>query len=307
MKQIHIGQIIRQRRIELNMTQEELCAGICETATMSRIENGKQTPTPGKLKALLSRLGLPSEKYYAMMSENELEIERLKNEIIDCNTRGLCQEGLEKIQKLLTLTDDSDFITHQFILRSKVLLGKEENGSIVPYSMEEKLELLFRAIKITVPDFDIDEIGRQWYSLDEIKIINQIGVVYGDNQQERKALDIYYQLMKYVKKRHFINSDTVPTAVLIAYNYSLYLSFQKHYEEAIEIAEWGWNKDIEWRRSTSLEGLLYVLAESNYRLGNIDESKHFYMQSYYACTLMKNPVSEEIIKGNIEEYYGIKL
>lgn len=307
MKQIHIGQIIRQRRIELNMTQEELCAGICETATMSRIENGKQTPTPGKLKALLSRLGLPSEKYYAMMSENELEIERLKNEIIDCNTRGLCQEGLEKIQKLLTLTDDSDFITHQFILRSKVLLGKEENGSIVPYSMEEKLELLFRAIKITVPAFDIDEIGRQWYSLDEIKIINQIGVVYGDNQQERKALDIYYQLMKYVKKRHFINSDTVPTAVLIAYNYSLYLSFQKHYEEAIEIAEWGWNKDIEWRRSTSLEGLLYVLAESNYRLGNIDESKHFYMQSYYACTLMKNPVSEEIIKGNIEEYYGIKL
>lgn len=307
MKQIHIGQIIRQRRIELNMTQEELCAGICETATMSRIENGKQTPTPGKLKALLSRLGLPSEKYYAMMSENELEIERLKNEIIDCNTRGLCQEGLEKIQKLLTLTDDSDFITHQFILRSKVLLGKEENGSIVPYSMEEKLELLFRAIKITVPDFDIDEIGRQWYSLDEIKIINQIGVVYGDNQQERKALDIYYQLMKYVKKRHFINSDTVPTAVLIAYNYSLYLSFQKRYEEAIEIAEWGWNKDIEWRRSTSLEGLLYVLAESNYRLGNIDESKHFYMQSYYACTLMKNPVSEEIIKGNIEEYYGIKL
>ena len=173
MKQIHIGQIIRQRRIELNMTQEELCAGICETATMSRIENGKQTPTPGKLKALLSRLGLPSEKYYAMMSENELEIERLKNEIIDCNTRGLCQEGLEKIQKLLTLTDDSDFITHQFILRSKVLLGKEENGSIVPYSMEAKLELLFRAIKITVPAFDIDEIGRQWYSMDEIKIINQ--------------------------------------------------------------------------------------------------------------------------------------
>ncbi|MGN0663529.1 MAG: helix-turn-helix domain-containing protein [Negativibacillus sp.] len=307
MKQIHIGQIIRQRRIELNMTQEELCAGICETATMSRIENGKQTPTPGKLKALLSRLGLPSEKYYAMMSENELEIERLKNEIIDCNTRGLCQEGLEKIQKLLTLTDDSDFITHQFILRSKVLLGKEENGSIVPYSMEEKLELLFRAIKITVPDFDIDEIGRQWYSLDEIKIINQIGVVYGDNQQERKALDIYYQLMKYVKKRHFINSDTVPTAILLAQNYSLYLCVQKRYEEAIEIAEWGWNKSVEWGRATSLGGLMFVLGESLYHLGQIKESKEYYLKAYYAFSLMKNTQNMNIVQENIKEYFNINI
>lgn len=307
MKQIHIGQIIRQRRIELNMTQEELCAGICETATMSRIENGKQTPTPGKLKALLSRLGLPSEKYYAMMSENELEIERLKNEIIDCNTRGLCQEGLEKIQKLLTLTDDSDFITHQFILRSQVALGKEENGSIVPYSMEEKLEILFRAIKITVPDFDIDEIGRQWYSLDEIKIINQIGVVYGDNQQERKALDIYYQLMKYVKKRHIINLNTISTIILIAYNYSLILCTESRYEEAIEIAEWGWNKSVEWSRAGSLGGLFYVLGESLYRTGHFEESKSYYLQSYYAYLAMKNMKDANIIRNNVKEYYSIEL
>ena len=177
----------------------------------------------------------------------------------------------------------------------------------MPYSMEEKLELLFRAIKITVPDFDIDEIGRQWYSLDEIKIINQIGVVYGDNQQERKALDIYYQLMKYVKKRHFINSDTVPTAILLAQNYSLYLCVQKRYEEAIEIAEWGWNKSVEWGRATSLGGLMFVLGESLYHLGQIKESKEYYLKAYYAFSLMKNTQNMNIVQENIKEYFNINI
>lgn len=46
MKEVYIGSIIRKRRQELGLTQEQLCRGICETVTLSRIENGKQTPRP---------------------------------------------------------------------------------------------------------------------------------------------------------------------------------------------------------------------------------------------------------------------
>lgn len=45
MKEVYIGSIIRKRRQELGLTQEQLCRGICETVTLSRIENGKQTPS----------------------------------------------------------------------------------------------------------------------------------------------------------------------------------------------------------------------------------------------------------------------
>lgn len=53
MKEVYIGSIIRKRRQELGLTQEQLCRGICETVTLSRIENGKQTPSRSKLNALL--------------------------------------------------------------------------------------------------------------------------------------------------------------------------------------------------------------------------------------------------------------
>lgn len=44
MQNYRLGDYIRQRRQELNLTQEQVCAGICEPVTLSRFENGRQTP-----------------------------------------------------------------------------------------------------------------------------------------------------------------------------------------------------------------------------------------------------------------------
>ena len=43
MQNYRLGDYIRQRRQELNLTQEQVCAGICEPVTLSRFENGRQT------------------------------------------------------------------------------------------------------------------------------------------------------------------------------------------------------------------------------------------------------------------------
>ena len=39
-----LGEYIRRKRLDLGLTQEEVCDGICEPITLSRIENNKQTP-----------------------------------------------------------------------------------------------------------------------------------------------------------------------------------------------------------------------------------------------------------------------
>ncbi len=39
MREVFLGEVIRQRRLELGLTQERLCEGICEPMTVSRIEN----------------------------------------------------------------------------------------------------------------------------------------------------------------------------------------------------------------------------------------------------------------------------
>ena len=307
MREIHIGEIIKQRRLELGLTQEELCEGICEPPTMSRIEKGRQTPTHSKLKALLSRLGLPSEKYYALLSENELKIERLKDEIINYNARRLFREALEKIDELSQLIEKDDHISQQFILRSKVLSGKIENGNHTQFSEEEKQNLLYQAIRITIPDFDIDEIGSHWYSLNEIKIINQIAIAYSDNNQRKVALDIFYQLMKHIKKKFIIHSDNVSNIILISYNYALALCREKRYSDAIEIAEWGWSKSVEWARASNLGGLFYVLGESHYHIGDLTKSKFFFLQAYYAYQMMKSTNLADMMSDYIRDHFGEEI
>ena len=57
METYRIGEIIREQRNRRNISQEELCFGICAVTTLSRIENGNQKPSLKVEEALLERLG----------------------------------------------------------------------------------------------------------------------------------------------------------------------------------------------------------------------------------------------------------
>ena len=52
-----LGPIIRNRRIELGLSQEDLADGICSVPTLSRIENGERMPTKNHFEMLMQRLG----------------------------------------------------------------------------------------------------------------------------------------------------------------------------------------------------------------------------------------------------------
>ena len=203
MKNVFLGEYIKQRRLDLGLTQEQLCDGICEPMTLSRLENGKQTPSRNRINALLQRLGLPDDRYFALLSKNELEMEALKKEIVACNATEKVPEGFEKLAQFEKLADPDDQIAQQFALRSRVLLGRLDGR----YTPLEQIDLLMQAIQLTVPRFDLESIESFLYTRDEITIINQIGLAYSDAGQNKKAAEIYYQLLKYVRK-HFKETIT---------------------------------------------------------------------------------------------------
>ncbi len=204
MKELFIGEVIKRKRKELRLTQEELCEGICEPSTISRIESGKQVPAKNKLDALLQRLDLPGDRYYALLSKNELEISNLQSQVISCNVSKNKRDGLQYLEKLEGIVSEDDHLIRQFILRSKVALGYLDGEDIRSYTFDEKEKMLFEALYLTVPKFDIEEIDKNYYTVEEIKIINQIALNYSDAGQNKKAIDIYHQLLKYIKK-HLMN------------------------------------------------------------------------------------------------------
>ncbi|WP_419543982.1 helix-turn-helix domain-containing protein [Negativibacillus massiliensis] len=304
MEKYFIGEIIRQKRTELGLKQCQLCEGICEPTTMSRIESGKQMPGLNTLKNLLQRLGLSDERYYALVSKNEMQIADLQTEIVSANVFKDSQRGLPKIEELEELADSDDHLLHQFILRSKASLGKREDGQIVAYSLDEKLDMLFKAIRLTVPNFDIDTIEEGLYSIDEVKVINQIATVYSDLKQHEKAIRIYDQLLQYINK-HFQNIlQSGGLLPLVAFNYARELDLIGRYTDAIEIAETGWKACTQYGQYRYLAPTIAIIAECNHFLGDDSKSKEYYRQSYYIYKAVDDERGARVITAEAKKYFG---
>ena len=70
MQNFFLGDYIKQKRLDLGLTQEQLCDGICEPMTLSRLENGKQTPSRNRINALLQRLSPVSYTHLTLPTTN---------------------------------------------------------------------------------------------------------------------------------------------------------------------------------------------------------------------------------------------
>ncbi len=307
MQTVFLGDYIKHRRLELGLTQNQLCEGICEPMTLSRIENGRQTPSRNRINAILQRLGLPDDRYFALLSKNEAEIEDLQKEIVSCNVHGKKAEGLQKIAELEAILEPDDRVTRQFILRSRAILGKQEGGAVLPYTYEEKLALLMEAIRLTVPRFDLEEIEQNLYSLDEIKTINQIAGVYSNNGQSKRAIDIYRQLLRYIQKRFANILQSGGILPLVAYNYARCLDMDKRYEDALEIAKLGMAASVQYGQYSCLSGLLAIMAECYHLLGQNCESEKLYYQAYYTALSVQDMDTASIARQEMQTYLGITL
>lgn len=304
MEQLFIGELIRQRRLELGLKQCELCEGICEPVTMSRLESGKQTPGSNKLRMLMQRLGLPEERYYALVSKNELRISELQTEIVSSNVLHDSLRGLEKIEELEAIAEPNDNQVRQFILRSRAILGKLVDGKVEPYLPEEKLEMLSEAIRLTSPYFDIDHIGKGLYCVDEVKVINQIAGVYSEQGNNEQALQIYVQLIDYIKQ-HFQNvKQSGGLLPLVSYNYARELDLDGQYEKAIEIAKLGWEACVQYGQYASLPCTLEIIAECYHFLGDDEKSKDYYRQAYYLYKAVGRNHGIELVRSETQQYFG---
>ena len=303
MKNVFLGEYIKQRRLDLGLTQEQLCEGICEPMTLSRLENGKQTPSRNRINALLQRLGLPDDRYFALLSKNELEMEALQKEIVACNVTEKVSEGFEKLAQFEKLSDPDDPIAQQFILRSREVLGCLDRR----YTPQERIDLLMQAIRLTVPRFELDQIEQFLYSRDEIKIINQISIAYSDDGQNEKAAEIYAQLLRYVRKHFQETITSIGVLPLILYNYARVLDLCGRYEEGAELAQECRKACIQYGHYQELPRCLEIEAECRHFMGDDKNSRELYYQSYYLCKVIGYQVGLDVVIKEAKEYLGIEF
>lgn len=83
-----IGLILKEFRIRHNISQEELCFGLCATSTLSRIENGRVLPSRGLLETLFRRMGVQPPMEQIPMDKDEFRLYQLEIQIINEYVNG---------------------------------------------------------------------------------------------------------------------------------------------------------------------------------------------------------------------------
>lgn len=309
MQEVFLGDIIRQRRLELHMTQEQLCEGICEQATISRFENGTQTPSRGRIKAILQRLGLPDERFYGLVSRNEERIKNLQDEINmdgvrferagDEERARICMRVLDKLAELARIIEPDDKLTRQFILREKAHVDNA-------LSLEDRLKLQMEAIRLTVPHVDLDKIDSFLYSRDELVLINKIAVTYSRMGQKDRAIEINTQLLQYIESHYKSMRDYGGAFCMVSCSLSIELGGSNRYDEAAVVAERGWRVCVEYGHYQYLPSLIAVLAECQYKLGNPKKSAELYLQAYSLYKATTDDHNREIIRAEMKEHLGLE-
>lgn len=314
MKEMFLGEYIKQERLKQKITQEQLCEGICDPITVSRMENGKQMPSYNRIRAFLQRLGLPDERYFALLSKNEQEIKTLQDEISADSIRferaaledrpHIQATGLQKLEQLEKLAEPDDRIIRQYIMSERATLGKPDG----PYSPEERLNLLLEALRITVPNLDLEEINLGLYSMDETTLLNQIAVAYVQMGQEKKAIDIYHQLFKYVRKHYCSGmSRYAGKFALVAHNYTRTLFAVRRYDDALEVAELGRKVCVEYAHYQFLPGLLDLMGGCYFYQGDLDKCKEYYRDAHCLYRIIGDDHNRLLLEKAAKERLGLEF
>lgn len=306
-----LGEYIQKCRKAKKLTQEELCAGICDRTTLSRLERGKQTPGRDTLRALLHRLGLPGD--LVPESEHDAKISALKKDIradviefekADQKTRPrLREQAMAKLKQMEKLTEKDDVINQQYILSTQVTLGKPDG----PYTPAQRRKLLEKAIQMTVPGFRPDKAENFWYRLEEMTLLNKLARTFSMEGKREEAIGLYSRLLQAIEKNGQELEGYPGQFCLIAYNYAINLALAGRYEEALELAERGQAACVRHNQFLHLPGFLAIQAECQFFLGDREKSADLYIQAGYLLDIIGDTHNLEILRREALEHLGMEL
>ena len=264
MKYIKIGEIIREFRIRNFLTQQQLCQGLCEPPTLSKIESGKLSPSKKLLDALVERLRIPlslnvpitDEEFKRAQIEQELTL-KVAND--DFNIGNLLESYLSASPQLSHL--EMQVYTFYKIIFN--LQNKEHT--------EESVSEFVECLKITIPDYSItNSLSSYVLTPFELLIINNIAIQLHENLEKSQAISVLYQVEEYFDKKNLNIEDFARGYPSIAFNLSTWLGEEGRIDESLMIAEKGISVCIKYGRTKLFAHLLYNKGFSLLMLKNMD-------------------------------------
>ncbi|MDA1845020.1 helix-turn-helix domain-containing protein, partial [Bacillus cereus] len=174
-----LGITIKELRIKKNISQSELCHGICSQSQISKIEKGVIYPSSILLYQLSERLGIDPNNIFALTQNKKLKyIENVKCVMKDCIRQHQYKELYEIVTKEKNLNNFRMKEDKQFLIWHEAIAIYRVNNSI-----KTALTLLNNALKITVTNID-------FLTEREIDIMQTMAIFHAENKEYKESINI---------------------------------------------------------------------------------------------------------------------
>lgn len=308
----HMGKVyslqkaIKRSRKRLKVSQEELSDGICSPETLSRIENGKQTPHSVNYQALMEKLNWRHALSSPLLEIDDFEVLERKREIERLSTLRMYKEVKERLFVLEKQIDTNLVKNKQYLLSMNTICGIELNE----VKLEIALERMIEALNYTLIDFDIQDIKNGYFTDMEIHILVAISVVYYRLAHRREAVEILEALLDNFKLNTSVICNYFTSSIPIRINLSKYLEEMDELQKSIEICGEGIKLSLE---NNNIRIIDEFLVNKAYALERIDERdgknrylkacQNHYHQAFYLSNIMNHNTVSEVIKWHYQKTY----
>ncbi|TCW53393.1 Xre family transcriptional regulator [Bacillus thuringiensis] len=242
-----LGITIKELRMKKNISQSELCHGICSQSQISKIEKGMIYPSSILLYQLSERLGIDPNNIFALTQNKRLKyVENVKYVIKDCLKQKQYKELYEIVKKEKNLNNFQTKEEKQFLIWHEAIAI-----FMVDRSIKTALDFLNNALKLTLTNSD-------FLSEREIDIMQTMAIFYAENKNYEKGINILRTCLTNFNKLDFPRDKEIKLKIML--NLAKCLDSTYQHEEAIKYLDKGIKLAINLNT-------LYLLGELFYLKG----------------------------------------
>lgn len=226
-----MGDAMREMRIRLGYTQEEMAYGICTPGTLSRIENGKAAVSKQVFEALCTRMPGLHHIWISLDTETEMRRSGLCKQILLYLESGKTEDAKMALESYRRIADFDSPFCRQFLQYAQAICQ-----AVLKENEKEILPMLQTALEITMPDYRerLKTLKKAVaLSYDEVYILSNMGIAYARRGEPETAFEMFRYLKEYMEKQSLDKAESMRISPMILGNLAWILKCQGRFDEAV--------------------------------------------------------------------------
>lgn len=194
MKEMTLGEMLENLRIDKNIAKVQLCEGVCTITALTRYEQDIRVPDKFVIDCLLERLGKNPNKIEFIDTDEEFKMSMYRNQI----EKKLLHEEFLEVEELLKEYEGD--IYHAMNLHQQYISFKRGQLAVIHEEFEDALELFLQALSFTKRG-EITElgIGKKVLSDIEVEALYSLAEIYLKTGEKGKAVFLFSELREYLE------------------------------------------------------------------------------------------------------------